>query len=70
MAVVIDLICLRVVGWSLGSRMKAKLVCDVVTMAIWQHKTPEGLLVHSDMEPNMPASLNADYPTDTALWAV
>nr|WP_198520993.1 hypothetical protein [Alteromonas sp. MB-3u-76] len=50
--------------------MKAKLVCDVVTMAIWQHKTPEGLLVHSDMEPNMPASLNADYPTDTALWAV
>lgn len=48
LAVVIDLYSRRVVGWSMGSRMKAKLVCDALTMAIWQRSPKAGLIVHSD----------------------
>lgn len=48
LAVVIDLYSRRVVGWSMGSRMKAKLVCDALTMAIWQRRPKAGLIVHSD----------------------
>lgn len=48
LAVVIDLYSRKVVGWSMGSRMKAKLVCDALTMAIWQRQPAEGLIVHSD----------------------
>ena len=36
LAVVIDLCSRKVVGWSIGSRMKAQLVCDALQMAIWQ----------------------------------
>ena len=28
--------------------MKAKLVCDALTMAYWQRKPPPGLIMHSD----------------------
>jgi putative transposase len=35
------------VGWSMGSRMKAQLVCDALTMAIWQRQPKAGLIVHS-----------------------
>jgi len=48
LAVVIDLYSRKVVGWSMGSRMKAELVCDALTMAIWQRQPEEGLIVHSD----------------------
>ena len=48
LAVVIDLFSRKVVGWSMGSRMKAQLVCDALKMAIWQRKPTEGLIVHSD----------------------
>lgn len=48
LAVVIDLYSREVVGWSMGSRMKAKLVCDALTMAIWQRQPEAGLIVHSD----------------------
>ena len=48
LAVVIDLYSRKVVGWSMGSRMKAKLVCDALTMAIWQRHPAAGLIVHSD----------------------
>ncbi len=34
LAVLIDLYSRKVVGWSMGSRMKAQLVCDALTMAI------------------------------------
>lgn len=30
--------------------MKAQLVCDALTMAIWQRKPDEGLIVYSDQE--------------------
>ncbi len=48
LAVVIDLYSRKVVGWSIGSRMKAQLVCDALTMAIWQRRPNAGLIVHTD----------------------
>ena len=48
LAVVIDLYSRKVVGWSMGSRMKAQLVCDALRMAIWQRRPGAGLIVHSD----------------------
>jgi putative transposase len=48
LAVVIDLYSRKVVGWSMGSRMKAKLVCDALTMAIWRRRPAPGLIHHSD----------------------
>jgi putative transposase len=48
LAVVIDLCSRKVVGWSMSSRMKAQLVCDALTMAIWQRKPKAGLVHHSD----------------------
>ncbi len=48
LAVVIDLYSQKVVGWSMSSRMKAKLVCDALTMAIWNRRPEVGLICHSD----------------------
>ena len=48
LAVVIDLYSRKVVGWSMGARMKAQLVCDALTMAMWLRKPKPGLIVHSD----------------------
>lgn len=48
LAVVIDLFSRKVVGWSMSSRMKARLVCDALRMAIWLRRPPPGLIVHSD----------------------
>jgi putative transposase len=48
LAIVIDLYSRKVVGWSMGTRMKAQLVCDALTMAMWQRKPEAGLIVHSD----------------------
>ncbi|KFI21006.1 IS3 family transposase, partial [Nitrosococcus oceani] len=43
--VVIFLFSRKVVGWSMNSRMKARLVCDALRMAIWQHQPQAGLIV-------------------------
>ncbi|MCP3861608.1 MAG: IS3 family transposase [Aestuariibacter sp.] len=48
LAVVIDLFSRKVVGWSMASRMNAQLVCDALTMALWQRKPKAGLIHHSD----------------------
>ena len=48
LAVVIDVFSRKIVGWSMSSRMKAALVCDALTMALWQRKPAPGLIVHSD----------------------
>ena len=48
LAVVIDLFSRKVVGWSMSSRMNAQLVCDELTMALWQRKPNAGLIHHSD----------------------
>ena len=47
-AVVIDLCSRKVVGWSMGTRMKAQLVCDALTMALWNRRPKAGLIHHSD----------------------
>ena len=48
LAVVIDLCSRKVVGWSIHKRMKAKLVCDALKMALWQRRPKAGLIHHSD----------------------
>ena len=48
LAVVIDLFSMKVVGWSMSSRMKAKLLCDALQMTAWQRQPQAGLTVHSD----------------------
>lgn len=48
LAVVIDLCSRRIVGWSMSSRMKAKLVCDALQMALWRRRPKAGLIHHSD----------------------
>jgi transposase InsO family protein len=48
LAVFIDLFSRRVVGWSMGSRMKARLVPDALRMALWRRHPEAGLIVHSD----------------------
>jgi transposase InsO family protein len=48
LAVVIDLCSRKVVGWSMSSRMKAKLVCDALQMALWRRRPKAGLIHHSD----------------------
>jgi len=48
LAVVINLYSRRIVGWSMSSRMKARMVCDALKMAMWQRKPAAGLIHHSD----------------------
>jgi len=48
LAVVIDLCSRKVVGWSISSRMHSRLVCDALTMAIWNRQPKKGLICHSD----------------------
>ena len=48
LACILDLGSRRVVGWSMSEPMKAKLVCDALTMAYWHRKPAPGLIMHSD----------------------
>jgi transposase InsO family protein len=46
LAVVIDLYSRKVVGWSIGRRLKSALVCDALQMALWRRRPPKGQLIH------------------------
>jgi len=48
LAVFMDLYSRMVVGWSMSSRINAKLTYDSLLMAIWKRKPSKGLMVHSD----------------------
>ncbi len=48
LAVVIDLWSRAVIGWSMSPRMTAQLACDALQMALWRHKRPENVIVHTD----------------------
>jgi putative transposase len=48
LAVMIDLYSRKVVGWSMTTRMKSQLVCDALTMALWNRQPEAGLICHSD----------------------
>jgi transposase InsO family protein len=45
---VMDLASRRIVGWSMRSRINAKIVCDALCMAYWRRKPSAGLIMHSD----------------------
>lgn len=48
LAAVLDLYSRRVVGWSMGDRMPASLVCDALRMALFNRKMPCGVIMHTD----------------------
>jgi transposase InsO family protein len=48
LAVVLELYSRRVIGWAIGERMTATLVCDALIMALWRRHLPKGVIVHSD----------------------
>jgi putative transposase len=48
LACVMDLASRRIVGWSMGERMKADLVLRALQAACWQRKPPPGLIMHTD----------------------
>lgn len=48
LAVVIDLYSRQVIGWAMSERMKATLVCDALSMALFRRGMPSGVIVHSD----------------------
>lgn len=46
LAVVMDLYSRKVVGWSIGRRLKSPLVCDALRMALGSRRPPRGHLTH------------------------
>lgn len=48
MVVVLDLFSRRVIGWSMGVHLDARLMLDALQMAINQRRPQAGLIVHSD----------------------
>ena len=48
LAVVLELYSRRVIGWAIAERMTAALVCNALLMALWRHRMPKGVIVHSD----------------------
>lgn len=63
LAVIIDLFSRRVVGWSLGDRMTADLVCSALDRAVEERKPGPGLIFHSDR-----GSQYASRPFRRRLW--
>ena len=48
LAAVMDLASRRIVGWSMGDRLHADLVCQALKAAYWRRKPAPGLIMHSD----------------------
>lgn len=48
LAVVMDVYSRRIVGWSMGERMSAALVCDALRMVLFNRKMPRGIITHPD----------------------
>ena len=48
LAVVLELYSRRVIGWAIAERMTASLVCEALMMALWRHRMPRDVIVHSD----------------------
>ena len=48
LAVIIDLYSRKVIGWSMSSRMRSRLVCDALHMATLNRGYPRGVILHSD----------------------
>ena len=48
LATVIDLYSRKIIGWSMANHMRAELVNNALTMALWKRKPPKGLVWHTD----------------------
>ena len=48
LAAIMDLGSRRIVGWSMGERIKADLVCQALKSAYWRRKPAAGLIMHTD----------------------
>jgi transposase InsO family protein len=48
LAVVLDLCSRAVVGWSMADHMRAELVNQALSMALWQRQPAAGLIMHTD----------------------
>ena len=48
LAVIIDLYSRAVVGWQMGERINAQLVCDALQAAMLVRGNPQGVMVHTD----------------------
>lgn len=48
LAVIMDLASRRIVGWSMGDRITAELVCQALKSAYWRRKPAINLIMHSD----------------------
>lgn len=48
LACILDLYSRKIVGWSMGKRMKTELVLEALKMAYWRRKPKTGLIHHSD----------------------
>ena len=48
LAVVLDLCSRAVVGWSMANHMRAELVNQALSMALWQRQPAAGLIMHTD----------------------
>jgi transposase InsO family protein len=62
LAIVLDLISRKVVGWSMRERIDRHLVLNALDMALKGRQPPRGLLHHSDRAANTPA------PTTSRRW--
>jgi putative transposase len=47
LAVVLDALCRRVIGWAMGTRQRMQLVLDAMNMAV-AHRKPDSVIHHSD----------------------
>jgi transposase InsO family protein len=70
LAVVIDLYSRKVVGWNMGSRMKAQLVCDALTWLFGSDNLIKGLLFTLTKVFSTQATSIESYSTTTVLLAV
>jgi transposase InsO family protein len=48
LATVIDLYSRQIIGWSMADNIKAELVNNALTMALWKRKPEKGLIWHTD----------------------
>ena len=61
LAVVIDLWSRAVIGWSMSARMTAQLACNALKMALWRHKRPENVIVHTDQGSQYSSVIFSDF---------
>ena len=67
LAVVLDLVARKVVGWAMAPDMPATLVCQALQLAIVQRRPAPGLIVHSDRGSQYASALHQKLLTQHGL---